>query len=256
MNPRAGVALAVLLSVAGGVFAGPLEGGKAAIAKGDYATALRLLSPLATSGDPAAEYEIATMYVGGQGVPKNDSTAAAWLQKSASQGNANAELLLALFYARGQGVPQDDKLGLAWLDKAAAQSGSDAQGQLRGIYYYNRGAYDHGVALTPEQSAAKALPGLRKLADSGDAAAQLALGSIYEQGRGTPKDEAQAAFWYRRAADQGVKNAQLALAVMYRDGRGVAKDPAAAAYWENAAKAQDASKAPAAPVKPGAKQPG
>ncbi len=248
--------LAVLLSVAGTAAADPLEDGKAALAKKDYATALRLLNPLASGGNPAAEYEIATMYVGGQGVPKNDATAAAWLQKSAAQGDANAELLLALFYARGQGVAQDDKLGLAWLAKAAAQGGTDAQGQLRGIYYYNRGAYDHGVALTPDQIAAKALPGLRKLADSGDAMAQLALGSIYEQGRGAPKDEAQAATWYRRAADQGVPNAEIALAGMYRDGRGLAKDPAAAAYWLNAAKAQDANKSPAAPVSPRAKQPG
>ncbi|HEY1879039.1 MAG TPA: tetratricopeptide repeat protein [Caulobacteraceae bacterium] len=256
MSARVGAMLAVLLSVAGTAFAGPLEDGTAALAKGDYAGALRLLNPLAAGGNPAAQYEIATMYVGGHGVPTNDATAAAWLQKSAAQGDAHAELLLALFYARGQGVPQDDKLGLAWLDKAAAQSGADAQGQLRGIYYYNRGAYDRGVALTPEQVAAKALPGLRKLADSGDAMAQLALGSIYEQGRGVTKDEAQAAVWYRRAADQGVSNAQIALAGMYRDGRGVAKDPAAAAYWLSAAKAQNASKPAAAQVRPSGKKPG
>lgn len=255
MGSRAGAMLVVLLLVAGSAFAGPLEDGKSALAKGDSAGALRLLSPLATAGNPVAQYEIATMYVGGLGVPRNDATAAAWLRRSAEQGNANAELLLALFYARGQGVPQDDKLGLAWLDKAAAQGGPDAQGQLRGIYYYNRGAYDHGVALTADQVAAKALPGLRKLADAGDAMAQLALASIYDQGRGAPRDEAQAAAWYRRAADQGVPNAQIALAGMYRDGRGVAKDPAAATYWLNAAKAHDADKPPAAQVTPGAKQP-
>ncbi|HEY5290352.1 MAG TPA: tetratricopeptide repeat protein [Caulobacteraceae bacterium] len=248
MNFRFGAALGVmaLLSIADPSLADPVGDAKAAIGRGDYSGALRLLEPLASSGNAAAEYELARMYVGGQGVARSDAVAATWLRRSADQGNANAELLLALFYARGQGVPQDDKEGIAWLDKAAAQGGPDARTQLRSVYYYNRGAYDHGVALTPDQIAARALPGLRKLADGGDALAQVALGAMYARGRGTAKDEAQAAVWYRRAADQGVRDAQVVLAEMYRDGRGVAKDPAAATYWLNAAKAQDASKPPPA----------
>ncbi|MGH7022577.1 MAG: tetratricopeptide repeat protein [Caulobacteraceae bacterium] len=247
---------AALLSIASQALAGPLEEGKAAIAKKDYAAALRLLGPLASGGNAAAEYELATLYLDGQGVARNDATGTAWLRQSADKGDANAQLLLALCYARGQGVPQDDKQGLAWLDKAAAQVGGDARTQLRGVYYYNRGAYDHGVALTQDQIAARALPGLLKLAQGGDAMAQLTLASIYDEGRGTAKDEARAAVWYRRAADQGVRDAQVALAGMYRDGRGLPKDPAAASYWLNAAKAQDAAKSPATPVNPGAQPPG
>jgi TPR repeat protein len=57
------------------------------------------------------------------------------------------------------------------------------------------------------------------------------LGSIYESGRGRPKDEAQAAIWYRKAADQGNSLAQLNLGGLYEFGRGVSKDLPEAAKW-------------------------
>jgi len=67
------------------------------------------------------------------------------------------------------------------------------------------------------------------LADAGDARAQFMMGTIYEQGLGTPKDLAAAAAWYRRAADGGNASAQYNLGVFYQFGKGVAKDPAEAA---------------------------
>ncbi len=44
-------------------------------------------------------------------------------------------------------------------------------------------------------------------ANAGDAAAQYVLGSRYAQGRGVPKDDAQAVHWFRQAAKQGYVDA-------------------------------------------------
>ncbi len=65
---------------AGGVFAcalfgvasaGPLEDSRAAYQRGDYATAMALLRPLAESGHAAAQYGLGLMYVRGDGVPQD-----------------------------------------------------------------------------------------------------------------------------------------------------------------------------------------
>ena len=47
--------------------AGPLEDANAAYNRGDYATALRLLRPLADQGDASAQYNLGVMYDNGQG---------------------------------------------------------------------------------------------------------------------------------------------------------------------------------------------
>ena len=41
-------------------------------------------------------------------------------------------------------------------------------------------------------------------AQSGDPAAQSTLGQMYAQGKGVPRDDAQAIVWLRKAAEQGV----------------------------------------------------
>jgi TPR repeat protein len=56
--------------------------------------------------------------------------------------------------------------------------------------------------------------------DRGDASAQVRLGSMYETGRGVPRDDTEAARLYKLAADQGNASAQNSLAFMYLEGRG------------------------------------
>jgi hypothetical protein len=69
----AAAALIFAVSFAGSVSAGPLEDGTDAYWwKHDYATALRLLRPLAEKGDSEAQRILGHMYRWGQGVPRND----------------------------------------------------------------------------------------------------------------------------------------------------------------------------------------
>lgn len=53
------------------------------------------------------------------------------------------------------------------------------------------------------------------LAENGMAAAQYKLGLMYENGRGVPKDLAEAEKWYARAADQGYSSAQYNLGYVH-----------------------------------------
>ncbi|MGI8840806.1 MAG: tetratricopeptide repeat protein [Caulobacteraceae bacterium] len=123
------------LGLCGGAVCGPLEDGKAAVLRGDYLSAMRLLGPVAKDGNPAAQYELGRMYEGGQGVTQDYARAASWYRKAAIQGDAKAQLLLALMYARGQGVPQDDAQGLQWLAKWGEHEDNDKKVKAKGFYY-------------------------------------------------------------------------------------------------------------------------
>ncbi len=57
----------------------------AAYKKGDYATTLRLLRPLAETGDASAQYSLGNMYANGQGVPQDYVEAHKWYNLSASR---------------------------------------------------------------------------------------------------------------------------------------------------------------------------
>ena len=70
------------------------------------------------------------------------------------------------------------------------------------------------------------------------AARPAALGLLYANGRGVPKDAQEAENWYRRAAagyrraaDVGDVGAQFRLGQLYENGMGVPKDLQAAVGW-------------------------
>ena len=78
---------------------------------------------------------------------------------------------------------------------------------------------------------AAAVQRFRRAAERGDAEAQITLGSLYMEGEGVPKDEAEAVRWFRQAAKQGDATAQFILGVMYVNGEGVPQDATEAVRW-------------------------
>ena len=82
---------------------------------------------------------------------------------------------------------------------------------------------------------ATALKEWRPLAEQGNAAAQVGLGVMYDNGQGVTQDFVEAAKWYRLAAEQGDSTAQNDLGVMYVEGRGVTQDFVQAHVWYNIA---------------------
>jgi len=63
-----------------------------------------------------------------------------------------------------------------------------------------------------------------RLAETGDAEAQLILGSMHDIGLGVPQNYKEAVKWYRLAAEQGNAKAQSKLGSMYDIGLGVTRD--------------------------------
>lgn len=72
------------------------------------------------------------------------------------------------------------------------------------------------------------LENLQTRAEAGDAAAMAALAEHYRDEVG---GEEQAVRWYRRAAERGQADAQLELGIILRDGRGTTADPEEAFQW-------------------------
>ena len=60
-----------------------------------------------------------------------------------------------------------------------------------------------------------ALENFVPLAESGDAAAQLELGVMYNFGQGVLQDDTEAVRWHRLSAEQGHARAQYYLGLMY-----------------------------------------
>jgi TPR repeat protein len=120
------VAAIILLSLAGPVVASPLEDAAAAYDRGDYATALRLLRPLADQGDAAAQTKLGEMYYNGRGAPQDYAEMVKWFRKAADQGYAQAQSSLGIVYSVGRGVPQNHAEAEKWFRKAAAQGNAAA----------------------------------------------------------------------------------------------------------------------------------
>src|SRR5436189_4366262 len=93
-------------SFAAPLAAGPFEDARAAFNKGDYATTLRLIRPLADRGDALAQSDLGIMYANGLGVPQDYAEALRWYRLAADQKHANAQSDLGIMYANGLGVPQ------------------------------------------------------------------------------------------------------------------------------------------------------
>ncbi len=93
------------------------------------------------------------------------------------------------------------------------------------------GPLEDGMAAYHDQEYAKAAELWRPLAESGNAAAQYSLGTLYAEGKGVAQNDATAFTWFQKAAEQGNATAQFNVGASYASGIGVAKSYAEAAKW-------------------------
>jgi TPR repeat protein len=105
-----------------------------AVERGDYATAMRELRPLAEQGHAAAQFNLGLLYANGQGVPKDDAQARQWYEKAAAQGHAEAQANLGILLVYARGGQQDYKMAAYWLRLSAHQGNDLAQRKL-GLMY-------------------------------------------------------------------------------------------------------------------------
>ncbi len=188
--------LALGLLLCGNLAVAGLNEGLDALRKGDFATAVKELRPLADRGDAEAQYRIGLMYENGKGYPPDKAQGIAWFRKAAAQNHAAAQTELAVIYATGDGAPQDNKLAVEWFQKGAANGNATAQYNL-GLLY----AKGQGIKLDNAQ----AIAWWRKSAAQGMTVAQFKLGVAYENGEGVGKDPVLALANYGIAARGGNK---------------------------------------------------
>lgn len=119
----------------------------AAYQNGDYATALRVVGPLAAGGDARAQSMLGLLHYRGRGLQQDYAEAAKWFRRAADQGDATAQFYLGVMFSEGHGLPQDFAEAAEWYRRAAAQG--DAQAQ------YNLGlSYAKGEAGAPDNVSA------------------------------------------------------------------------------------------------------
>jgi len=120
-------------------FGGPFDDGIAAYGRGDYATAFRLMKPLAERGDAKAQHNLGVMYDYGRGIPQDYAEASKWYRRAAEQGIPEAQHNLGLMYYQGQGGPQNYTEAAKWYRRAAEQGMADSQVNLGLMYYQGKG---------------------------------------------------------------------------------------------------------------------
>ena len=118
----------------------------AAHKRGDYATAIRELRPLAEQGDGDAQFNLGIMYDVGLGVRHDYAEALQWYRKAAEQGHAKAQFNLGLMYTTGEGAPQNYAQAHMWYNLAASRLPT---GEVRDDAVFNRDLV--AEKMTPSQ---------------------------------------------------------------------------------------------------------
>lgn len=152
------------------------------------------LRAAAIAGDPAAEFEVASRFTEGRGVPPSNEQAVRWLERAAKQGLAPAQFRLGGFYEKGIGL----KKGLAAardLYLAAAEKGNGKAMHNLAVLYAEgiNGPADYRTAAH----------WFRKAADHGITDSQYNLAILYARGIGVEQNYAESYKWFVLAANQG-----------------------------------------------------
>ena len=189
----------------------------------EFATDLRIYTPLAQQGNQLAQERLGEIYARGLGVPQDTERAKAYFDAAAANAEARATdpasmFAVAKLYGSGNGVPEDDAKALAWYRKAAALGYSDAQINLVAM-----ATRIYGDKLNP----ALAVEWMQKAADQGNPVAETKMADWYRDGWGVEKDEARAVALDYAAALQGYAEAESDYGAARRD----AGDTADAVVW-------------------------
>jgi len=137
------IALAALLSSA--AFAGPMEDAGTAYKKGDYATAMKLIRPLAEQGNVSASYNLGTMYYNGEGTSRDYIQALKWYRVAAEHGDMEAARRVGFMNANGQGAAKNEAEAIKWYRMAADKGDPESQNNLGVLYSSGKGVPEDNV---------------------------------------------------------------------------------------------------------------
>jgi localization factor PodJL len=156
------------------------------------------LRAAAANGDAAAEFEIATRFADGRGVPQDLAEAAAWFERAASKGLIPAQFRLGGLYEKGLGVQKNLETARRLYVTAAEAGHAKAMHNLAVLYA-------EGVDGKPNY--ATAARWFRKAADHGVTDSQYNLAILYARGIGVEANMAEAFKWFALASREGDRDA-------------------------------------------------
>lgn len=161
--------------------------------QGDFATAYRLIKPLAEQGHAKSQFNLGVMYQRGEGVPPDPAEAMKWFRKAAEQDLPDAHYNLGVIYHNGIIVPQDYAEAMKWFKKAADLGYARAQYNLGSMYHKGEGV---------PRDYSEAAKWYRRAAEQGIADAQYFLGAMYGTGQGVTQDNVLSYMWLTIAASR------------------------------------------------------
>jgi uncharacterized protein len=117
-----------------------------AISIRDYAAALKLLTPLAESGNVAAQINLGNLYMKGLGVEQDYAQALHWYQRAADKDERLALGKVGVLHYYGLGVPRNPQEAMHWFERAAEKGDTAAQATLGTLYAQGEDGIKHDPA--------------------------------------------------------------------------------------------------------------
>lgn len=155
----------------------------------------------AQQGDAEAMYQMGERYAHGDGVKKDEDTAAEWWSKAAEMGHARAQHNLGIYYFFNK---KEIDNGLKWLDEAA--------GQNLDLAFYSLG-YIYFEGINVEKNIAKGLEYITKAAELGKQEAQFRLSCIYHDGNAVEQDLDKARYWLEKYLEHDSADAHYRMGI-------------------------------------------
>lgn len=178
--------------------ANDLELGIYELNRGEFHSAIEQFRPLVSEGYAPAQYQMATIYQHGYGVPKNGMKALALFELASKQNYSSALFELALIYSEGKLAPQDLKKAYRLTHKAAQKGLASAQFNLAVMLANGTGV---------KQDNFKASRWYQQAADQNYALAQYNLALLYSEGFGVEQSTEMSLVWNTIASWNGYPHA-------------------------------------------------
>jgi uncharacterized protein len=183
--------------------------------KVDYKKAFYWFEKAAKQGLPLGNLGLAVMYLKGQHIEQNTTTAISLLKK-ASLIQPDLNCTAGYLFDSETGLPNRYEIAFDFFKQGALKSEPKCQNALGDYYNY----FSKGIG----RDVVKAAKWHEKAAIQGLAEAQYNMGAHYYMDEGVDYDIKKAYYWIKKAADQNYLSAIHHLAVFYQSGRVVNKD--------------------------------
>jgi enhanced entry protein EnhC len=225
----------------------------------DLEKAFAWFKKASAAGDMQATMYVASAYLYGVGVKKNEDLARKYYIEAAKNGDAIAQYTLAQHFLESRQL-SNKKLGLIWLNKAVNAENPRALTRLAQLSLQGQIVpKDPELAqkLLNQVLSKNFLPAMlvmgqmeiekgdyqaafnwfKKAADAGSNKAEFQLAELYLLEKNPMRDPKTGFMWMLKSAQAGYEKAQLALAKLYEKGIGVESSEHLAKEWTQQAKA-------------------